>query len=102
MTRTALILAGMALPLAACTASAEPETTPPPAPPPVAECDAGPAQVHVGLVASAEAGELLLQITGARVMRWVPPRTAVTMDYRVDRLTVSYDDNMVIERISCG
>ncbi|HMO68727.1 MAG TPA: I78 family peptidase inhibitor, partial [Novosphingobium sp.] len=40
--------------------------------------------------------------TGARTLRWMPPRTAVTMDYRADRLTVSYDDNRIIERISCG
>jgi hypothetical protein len=34
-------------------------------------------------------------------LRWVPPRTAVTMDYRPDRLTVSYDDAMVITKVSC-
>jgi hypothetical protein len=43
-----------------------------------------------------------LTLTGAKVLRWVPPRTAVTMDFRADRLTVSYDDNMTIDRISCG
>ena len=29
------------------------------------------------------------------------PRTAVTMDFRPDRLTVSYDDAMVITQVSC-
>jgi hypothetical protein len=103
MTRTALILTCMALPLAACAAADEPESTPPPpAPPPVAQCDAEPAQAHVGMKVSSEAGALLLQITGSTQMRWIPPRTAVTMDYRQERLNVSYDDNMMIERIYCG
>lgn len=67
-----------------------------------AQCDASGVQNHIGHRASAEAGAILLRETGARTLRWVPPRTAVTMDFRADRLTVSYDDNMVIERISCG
>lgn len=47
-------------------------------------------------------GGQLLEETAARRIRWVPPGTAVTMDYQPDRLTVSYDENYVIERISCG
>ncbi|MCL6250431.1 I78 family peptidase inhibitor [Altererythrobacter sp. KTW20L] len=69
---------------------------------PDGECDASGVQDHIGHRASAEAGQTLLRLTGARTLRWVPPRTAVTMDFRPDRLTVSYDDNMMIERISCG
>lgn len=69
---------------------------------PVGECDASRVQDHVGHRATAEAGATLLQLTGARTLRWVPPRTAVTMDFRPDRLTVSYDDDMIIERITCG
>ncbi len=66
------------------------------------ECDASGVQNHIGHRASAAAGQTLLELTGARVLRWVPPDTAVTMDYSPSRLTVSYDRNMVIERISCG
>lgn len=73
-----------------------------PALPPQATCDASGLQDHVGHAASARSGAILLELSGARVLRWVPPRTAVTMDYRHDRLTVSYDDNMDITRISCG
>jgi len=74
----------------------------PPAREPAGECDASAVQDHVGHRASAEAGATLLRLTGARTLRWVPPRTAVTMDFRPDRLTVTYDDNMIIERITCG
>jgi len=86
-----------ALALAACTAAAgEPDAIEP-----TGECKVEPAQAFIGRKASAEMGAELLKATGARVIRWVPPRTMVTMDFRPDRLTVHYDDAMVIERVSC-
>lgn len=69
---------------------------------PVGECDASGAQSYVGERATAQLGQELLAATGASQLRWVPPRTAVTMDFRPDRLTVSYDDDMMVERIACG
>ncbi|MWV29123.1 hypothetical protein GRF63_14550 [Erythrobacter sp. GH3-10] len=66
------------------------------------QCDADAVQGHLGQRASAEVGASLLSQSGVRSLRWVPPRTAVTMDFRPDRLTVSYDDDMIIERITCG
>ncbi|MFC3101920.1 I78 family peptidase inhibitor [Altererythrobacter lauratis] len=70
--------------------------------PPAGECDASGVQGLIGQVATAELGTRLLRETGSATLRWVPPRSAATMDYRPDRLTVSYDDNMRIERITCG
>ncbi len=67
-----------------------------------AQCEAGDVQRFVGQKATGEIGQELLRITGARQLRWGPPRTPMTMDFRQDRLTVSYDDNMVIDRVSCG
>lgn len=93
-----LALAGMAL--AGCTTtSGDGELV---ARPPAGECDASGVQGLIGQVATAEIGTRLLRETGSRTLRWGPPRSAMTMDYRPDRLTVSYDDNMVIERIICG
>jgi hypothetical protein len=66
------------------------------------DCNAELAQGMIGKLANESIGAELLQLTGARTLRWVPPRTAVTMDYRSDRLTVAYDDDMAIERITCG
>ncbi|HWK40870.1 MAG TPA: I78 family peptidase inhibitor, partial [Croceibacterium sp.] len=66
------------------------------------ECKAEPAQSFVGQKATPELGARLLRVTGAKQLRWGPPRSAMTMDFRADRLTVSYDDNYKIERISCG
>ena len=80
-------------------------TTTPGGDPPVREiegsCRTEPGQRFVGTRATGEVGRQLLAATGARTLRWVPPRTAVTMDFRADRLTVSYDDDMVITQVSC-
>ena len=92
---------GLLLALSACTTGGVDNSAPPP-PPSEMACDASGLEDHVGHKVSASSGATLLEISGTRVLRWVPPRTAVTMDYRSDRLTVSYDDDMVITRISCG
>lgn len=98
-------ICGIAVLLSGCAAVAGGGSATPPAAqenPGGGECDAAGVQGFVGQPASAETGATLLRLTGARSLRWVPPRTAVTMDYRFDRLTVSYDDNLIIERITCG
>jgi hypothetical protein len=51
--------------------------------------------------ASEAVGREMLSATGATILRWVPPRTAVTMDFNPNRLTVSYDDAYLITRVSC-
>lgn len=86
-----------ALALAACATNGEPE----PGSRVEGECQVEPGQRFVGQKATEEAGWKLLAATNARAIRWVPPRTQVTMDFRPDRLTVSYDDEMVIERVAC-
>ncbi|MBB3859243.1 hypothetical protein GGQ88_000483 [Novosphingobium hassiacum] len=99
MIRTALAIAASAL-LASCAAQGVPPEELPAMP--EGECKAPPAQDLVGQKATAELGVELLRRTGAKHLRWVPPRSAVTMDYRADRLTVGYDDAYTIVRISCG
>lgn len=66
------------------------------------ECDAAPAQYAIGKKTSTALAQELLAKTGASILRWIPPRTAVTMDYNPVRLNIGYDDAMVIDRISCG
>lgn len=65
------------------------------------ECRADAGQGFIGRTANAEVGQELLAATGAARIRWVPPRTMVTADFQPDRLTVRYDDAMVIEQVSC-
>jgi hypothetical protein len=96
------IAAATLLPLAACSTmdgGADPAS---PSPPAEAACNGDAGQSFVGQTASAETGAALLRATGARTLRWVAPGMAVTMDYRADRLTVSYDAAYKIERVSCG
>ena len=93
---------GMAAALAACATTEDSMADEPRERGPQGECDASPAQGLVGSTASPEVGQRLLELTGAKILRWAPPRSAMTMDFRPDRLTVTYDDDMVITRISCG
>ena len=92
--------------LAALTALAGCVVVPPPREAPPARdiagtCQREPGQRFVGMKATGELGRDMLAATGAKILRWVSPRTAVTMDFNPSRLTVSYDDNYVIKTVSC-
>ena len=50
----------------------------------------------------AEMGAAILRESGARTLRWGPPRSAMTMDYRQDRVNIMYDDAYKITQVSCG
>jgi hypothetical protein len=98
MMRTALV-AMMVAPLAACATTGSGE-----APGAEAEgpCRNEPVASFVGQKASAETGAAMLKASGAKTMRWGGPGMAMTMDFRPDRLTVSYDEAMVITSARCG
>jgi Peptidase inhibitor I78 family len=66
------------------------------------ECAAESAQYAIGQKTSIELATELMKKTGSRTLRWIPPRTPVTMDLRLDRLNIAYNDTMVITQISCG
>jgi hypothetical protein len=76
------------------------EAVPPPPVPMV--CDAAPAQSFAGRGATQSVGEAILEASGARSLRWGPPNSAWTMDYREDRVNVRYDAQMIITDITCG
>lgn len=90
------------LPLLAACAGAGGEG--PAAPPAVAEgpCRNEGLDRFVGQTASANLGAELLKLSGARTLRWGAPGMAMTMDFRADRLTVSYDGKMAITSARCG
>ena len=99
----ATMLAVGALSLGSCMGSATPpDAEAPPAPGMDGQCDNAALNGFTGQKATAEVGAAILKASGAKVIRWVPPGSAVTMDFRADRLTVSYDAAMVITRASCG
>lgn len=92
----------MALPLAACAGAngQGPET--PPAASAEGPCRNDGLERFVGQKASAELGVALLKASGAKTLRWGAPGMAMTMDFRPDRLTVSYDEAMVVTSARCG
>ncbi len=94
------------LALAACTAPAReaPYTT---EPVPVEKaggfsCRAESVQYAIGQKARVELGSKLVKESESQTLRWLPPRSAATMDYRQDRLNIAYNDDMVITRVNCG
>ena len=95
--------------VAACGGYGEAASTPDPQPEYIEReqgadypCDASSLQEHIGHKATAESGAKLLELSGARVLRWGPPDSMWTMDYRQDRLNVRYDREMKITAITCG
>lgn len=96
-----------ALTLAGCTTdygTSEPvSSTPEPIEKPVTHrCDAAPVQYHVGHDATQEMGAVILKESGAKTLRWGPPDSVWTMDYREDRVNVRYDRDMKITAVTCG
>ena len=65
-------------------------------------CDSSAIDDFVGRQRSPEVEAELLEASGAAIVRWVPQGTAVTMEYRSDRVTAYLDVGNQIERISCS
>jgi hypothetical protein len=90
----------VALALGAC-ATAQP-AYPGSAGDPAHKCNNSNIQQFVGQPRSSALEQQMLQVSGAATVRWVPQGTAVTMEFRADRLTVFLDANNRVERISCS
>ncbi|MXO51471.1 hypothetical protein GRI42_09170 [Erythrobacter gaetbuli] len=96
-----LIFAAMtALPLAACATTSGADDLP--AARAEGSCNAAAAQGHIGHTASQGMGAAILKDSGAQSLRWGPPESAWTMDYRPDRVNVRYDRDMKITEVTCG
>ncbi|GMN02164.1 I78 family peptidase inhibitor [Erythrobacter sp. MTPC3] len=96
-----------ALSLCACAGVyADPEPAKP-APEPIERpvqgtCDASLVQQHIGETVTQELGRVIREKTGAQRLRWGPPNSAWTMDYREERVNVRYDAELKITAITCG
>lgn len=92
-----IISAALLMPLAACaTGQGGPQTTG------AATCADTALSRFIGTKASEASAKDLLKVSGAQHLRWAGPDMALTMDYRADRLTVSYDQAMAITSARCG
>ena len=88
-----IVLAGAGAALSGCATTEFAETD---------FCNAQPGQLFVGQKADAEAGLAIRRATGADEVRWGPPRTPMTMEFKQGRVTVAYDDAMNITAVTCG
>ena len=87
---------------------AEPVTGGPPQPIPVHgetpghKCDATGTEKYIGQSGTSETGAAIQQATKAAVLRWAPPNTMLTMDFREDRVTIWLDAANKVTKIRCG
>jgi len=103
MTFTKLAFAGsLAALTAGCMTTPAPDAPVDRAPGEGGSCTTEGTDTFIGQRATSAIGTQIRQRTGASVFQWVPPETAVTMDYRQDRVRVSYDRAMAITSIACG
>ena len=66
------------------------------------KCDATGTETFIGRTRSDSTGSAIKRATQAAVLRWSPPGTMLTMDYREDRVTVWIDPTKKITKIRCG
>jgi hypothetical protein len=94
--------------LGACSTAAAPGPTHSPADLPVHgqtpghACTMEGTEQFIGQTRSDETADAIKLISNARMVRWVPPGVAMTMDFRSDRVTVYLDDSGRITKINCG
>jgi len=65
-------------------------------------CNAGSLRPFIGAIATSDFRRVALRRSGAKTLRWIQPGTAVTMDYRTDRLNVRLDARNFITGVDCG
>jgi hypothetical protein len=65
-------------------------------------CSVADAAQFVGRRADSETGTAILRSTNAAVLRWAPPGVMLTMDYRLDRVTVRIGPDGRITAVNCG
>lgn len=65
-------------------------------------CDATGAQPLVGRAADVALRDEALRLSGARSIRVIAPGTAVTMDYREDRVNLEVDAANIVTNVRCG
>ncbi|MGA9581806.1 MAG: I78 family peptidase inhibitor [Allosphingosinicella sp.] len=66
------------------------------------KCDATKAQALIGRERGPQVGDEALRLTGATRLRWIAPGTAVTMDYREDRVNLRVDSAGRVVKVDCG
>lgn len=87
------------LSVAACSTLAEPA---PASAPSGAMCTADQLGQFNGQVATPELGRRIQAASGARILRWLPKGSIVTMEYNASRVNVLLDERNKVESSRCG
>lgn len=87
------------LTFAACSTTAQPI---PPSASDGVMCTADRVARFKGLPATSELGRQIQQDSGARIFRWLPKGTIVTMEYNGDRVNARLDEANRVESVTCG
>jgi hypothetical protein len=88
--------------LAACTPADQPPQTPATDPASGAQCDATKVQALIGQMGDPATIERAKAGSGAETVRRYATGSALTMDFRADRLNVEVDAGGRIVKLSCG
>jgi hypothetical protein len=86
--------------LGAC--STAPAATPVHGVTPGHKCETDGTAQFIGQAGTSETGAAIKQASHAAVLRWAPPGTMLTMDFREDRVTVHLDEANKVTEIKCG
>ncbi|MGN5374086.1 I78 family peptidase inhibitor [Sphingomonas hankookensis] len=92
----------VALALGACTTPQQAEPPAVAAPELAGDCAAGAAAALVGKPFSAALEADAKRRTKAQTVRAIRPGTAVTMDFRSDRLNIDIDEKNIVTGFRCG
>jgi Peptidase inhibitor I78 family len=89
--------------LGACAANAAPlQPSPIHGDTPGHKCRTDGTDRFIGQTASRTNGALIKRVSNAAVLRWAPPYTMLTMDFRSDRVNVYFDEQKKITKINCS
>ena len=66
------------------------------------ECNADKVQDVLGKAQSDAVGADAMKRSGAKILRWIPKDSMVTMDFRVERLNLRLDGAGKIDQVTCG
>lgn len=66
------------------------------------KCNAEGLPEFTGQPATEQNGAAILRESGADILRWIPHGSAVTMDFRSNRVNVKLSPQNQVEEVTCG
>ncbi len=88
--------------LAACATASPPGAIPVHGVTPGHKCRTEGTNGFIGKLGTSKTGAAIKRASRAAVLRWAPPGTMLTMDYREDRVTVHLGADRKVTQVKCG